>query len=68
MFVENCLKNYYSRVTSSDKKPAGNPTTTYRLEQNWNYTYAVGFRSSGCSPRMVCEKPKHYIVLAVDVS
>ena len=44
---------------------AGNPTT-HRLEQNWHYTYAVGFRSSGCQLRMVCEKPKHvriYIAL-----
>jgi hypothetical protein len=42
--------------------PAGNPTTTtttHRLEQNWHFTYAVDFRSSGFSLKMVCEKPKH---------
>ena len=39
---------------------------TSRKPHNWHYTYAVGFRSSGCPLRMVCEKPKHvwaYIVL-----
>jgi hypothetical protein len=25
-----------------------------------HYTYAVGFLSSGCSLRMVCEKLKHF--------
>ena len=47
--------------------PAGNPTTTtHRLERNRRYTYAVGFRNSVWSLRMVGEKPKHggaYIVL-----
>jgi hypothetical protein len=71
--LENKLgyKKFYNRIFFIsllvwNSPPAGNPTTTQRLEQNWHYTYAVGFRSSGCSLRMVCEKPKHvrvYIVL-----
>jgi hypothetical protein len=45
-----------ARFSTSRKS---NKTETHRLEQNWHYTYSVGFRSSKCSLRMVCEKPKH---------
>jgi hypothetical protein len=38
----------------------GNPkTTTHRLEQNWHYTYVVGFRSLGFSLILVFKRRKH---------
>jgi hypothetical protein len=53
-------------VDNSYSLPAGNPTTTHRLEQTWHYTYSASLRGSRCSLQMVCYKPKHvgaYIVL-----